>query len=60
MKPIDTNGGIKIGYSITIGGKKKKRTPKEAQLETLRWKLKFHQEQAERTLKQIKLLESEK
>lgn len=59
MKPIGINGGIKIGYSITLKpkGKRKKDNPYEAQLENLRWKLKFHEEQVEEIKEQIKMLE---
>ena len=47
-------------YEITIGGKNKNKSRKELQLENLKWKLRFHQEQAEKTLQQIKDLEARK
>ena len=59
MKLIDINGEINMGFEVTIGGKRKNRTAKEQQIENLRWKLRFHQEQASRLIQQIKDLEGE-
>lgn len=48
-----------MGFEVTIGGKRKNRTAKEQQIENLRWKLRFHQEQASRLIQQIRDLEGE-
>ena len=48
-------------YEITLKHKNNHRpyTGKELQMETLKWKLKFHQDRIEEIEKQIKILEEQ-